>query len=490
MPASTSAYSVVIIGAGVSGICMGIRLRDQGIEDFLILERAPAVGGTWHDNTYPGACCDVPSLLYSYSFEPRPDWSRLYAPHDEIRAYLEHCVDRYGLGPRLRLGATVERADWIAPERCWRIRLQDGSELSARALVSGLGQLNLPHIPDFPGRDAFAGESFHSARWNHAIDLTGKRVAVIGSAASALQFIPEVARRASQLHVYQRSANYVLPRNDRAFSAREKSLFARFPSLQRLRRLFIYLRLELLMYPLMRANSRLIRRFWEWACRRYLEQEIDDPVLRAKLTPDYPAGCKRVLVSDNYYAAFRRDHVELVTSPITGMDAAGIVTEDGQARPVDVVIYGTGFRASDMLAAVDFHGENGRRLSEVWRGGAEAYRGVCVAGFPNFFMLYGPNTNLGSNSIIFMVERQCDYAAACIDKLLGHDLGSLTVNEDAMWAWNERLQAQMKDTVWVASCESWYKNAAGKVTNNWPRSTLAYWWQMRYPDFADFEMRA
>jgi cation diffusion facilitator CzcD-associated flavoprotein CzcO len=484
---SNKPHQVVIIGAGMSGLCMGIRLRQQGIDDFVILEQSAGVGGTWYDNTYPGACCDVASVLYSFSFEPNPYWSRKFSPHQEIRAYFEHCADKYGLRPRLRLNTAVVSAAFDAQRGLWRLELAGGEALEARVLVSALGQLNKPHIPDFPGAAAYTGESFHSARWNHELSLAGKRVAVIGNAASALQFIPHVAREAAQLYVYQRSANYVVKRNDRAYTEAEKRRFARHPWWQKLHRLAVYLRGDVIIYPAMLQRS-LLRPLWSKWCRDHLEEHIADPALRAQLTPDYPLGCKRILVADDYYQAFTRDNVELVTSAITGLDAEGVASADGQVRAVDVVIYGTGFRATEFLAGVDILGRDGVNLQQAWADGAEAYRGVCVAGFPNFFMLYGPNTNLGSNSIIFMVEQQVNYAVACIEKLFSHDLKSLDVNPRAMRDYNQGIQRDLEKTVWLASCDSWYKNASGKVVNNWPHSALAYWWHMRAPDFADFDM--
>jgi len=481
-------HSVVIIGAGMSGLCMGIKLRERGIDDFVILEKSPGVGGTWYDNTYPGACCDVPSVMYSYSFEPNPHWSRKFSPHNEIRAYFEHCADKYGLRSRLRLSTGVAAAEFDEVTGHWGITLENGETLRARALVSGLGQLNLPNTPEFPGAERYRGESFHSARWNHQLDLSGKRVAVIGNAASALQFIPHVAREAAQLYVYQRSANYVVKRDDRAYSDAEKRRFSRHPWWQKMHRLAVYLRGEFLFYPVLRTRSWL-RPLWQKWCREHMEENIQDSGLRAKLTPDFPVGCKRILVSDDYYQAFARNSVELVSSPITGIGEQGVESEDAVSRDVDVIIYGTGFRTTDMLSGVRFAGTGGQSLRDAWADGAEAYRGVCVAGFPNFYMLYGPNTNLGSNSIIFMVERQVDYALACIEKLLSHQLTSLDVNSKVMRSYNHRMQAELAKTVWVASCDSWYKNAAGKVVNNWPRSTLAYWWHMRAPDFSDFDMR-
>ncbi len=486
--ADENVLSTLIIGAGMSGICMGIKLAQRGISNFLIVEKSPEVGGTWYDNSYPGACCDVASVLYSYSFEPNPNWSRKFSPHDEIQAYFSNCVSKYQLAGRIRLNTGVTSARFDEALGIWRVQLEGGEELCAKVLVSGLGQLNRPKIPEFAGAASFAGESFHSARWRHDIDLSGKRVAVIGNAASALQFIPKVAACAERLSVYQRSANYVLKRNDRHYTAREKSNFKRYTWLQKLHRLRIYMQSEILFYPLMRAKSWLRSYYQKWT-REHLEEHIQDRELQRKLTPDYPVGCKRILVSDDYYQAFARPNVELVTSPITSISQAGVHSEDEVPRDVDVIIYGTGFEASEFLSGVEFYGTGGASLKEAWADGAEAYRGVSVAGFPNFFMLYGPNTNLGSNSIIFMVERQVNYIVRCVDKILSHQLTSLDVNKEVMRAYNDRMQGELAKTVWVASCDSWYKNDAGKVVNNWPRSTLAYWWHMRSPDFSDYEMR-
>ena len=481
-------HDVAIIGAGMSGICMGIALDKKGISDFLILEKSADVGGTWYDNTYPGACCDVPSVLYSFSFEPNPDWSRCYSPHAEIQAYFGHCADKYGLRDRLRLNTEVQSARYLAKEGGWELTFGDGEVLRVRAVVSGLGQLNQPNIPTFEGAENFKGESFHSARWRHDIDLSGKRVAVIGNAASALQFIPHIARQAEQVSVYQRSANYIIPRNDRALKGWEKTLFRRLPFTQKFMRLLIYLRQDWLLYPIMRGYS-LHRWLVLKLARSYMEKHISDPQLREKMWPDYTIGCKRALVSDDYFQAFNRDNVELVTSPIPGMDEIGVLSEDELERPADVIIYGTGFRATDLLSAVEFHGRDGNTLSQAWRDGAEAYRGVACRGFPNLFMLYGPNTNLGSSSIIFMVEQQSRYVARCIDKLLTHGLTSIEPRPDSQQSYNDRMQGELGGTVWVTDCDSWYKNDAGKVTLNWPRSTTAYRWHMRGPDFTDFELK-
>ncbi|MEM1112543.1 MAG: NAD(P)/FAD-dependent oxidoreductase [Pseudomonadota bacterium] len=487
--ATTWDHDVAIVGGGMSGICMGVALDRRGIRDFVILEKSADVGGTWLDNSYPGACCDVPSVLYSFSFAPNPDWSRKYSPQPEIQSYFSRCLDQFGLRQRLRTNAAVAAARYLDAEGGWELTLKDGATLRVRAVVSALGQLNLPNIPLFAGADSFSGEQFHSARWRHDIDLTGKRVAVIGNAASALQFIPHVARQAAQLHVYQRTANHVIPRNDRAFREWEKTLFRRFPFTQKLARLFIYLRQDGLLYPLMRG-SRPHRWLVERLARWNLERHIIDPRRRTQLWPDYVIGCKRVLVSDDYYQTFNRPKVELVTSSIRGIGREGVLTEDGVERPVDVIIYGTGFRATEMLSAVDFRGRGGQALAETWREGAEAYRGIACHGFPNLFILYGPNTNLGSSSIIYMVEQQSRYIARLIQKLLKHELTSLEPSRTAQQTYNDRLQGELAGTVWASECDSWYKNAAGRIVLNWPRSTTYYRWHMRSPDFVDYELGA
>jgi cation diffusion facilitator CzcD-associated flavoprotein CzcO len=477
---------VVVIGAGMSGLCMGVKLKEQGIDDFVILERAYDVAGTWHYNTYPGAGCDVPSVFYSYSFYLNPNWSRVYSLHDEIKDYFRDCAKHFGLYPHIQFNTEVTSASYDDSLGVWCVATADGQTIQARILVSGLGQLNVPFTPSILGRETFGGESFHSARWNHDCDLKGKRVAIIGNAASALQFIPHVVEEAEHVMVYQRSANYVVPRNDRPYTEAEQARFARFPWWQRLHRLGVFLRGEI-MYGAI-AN----KAFFQWLLARdaknNLEEHIKDPELRRKLTPNYPIGCKRILVSDNYYQAMAKPNLSLVTDPIDSIETEGVKTSGGEVLPADVLIFGTGFETTEIMAPVNFVGRDGISLKEAWCEGAEAYRGVCTAGFPNLFMLYGPNTNLGSNSIIFMVEQQVNYIVKCISKLFKHQLKAMEVNSDVLRAYNEKMQGDMAHTVWVGQCDSWYKNAAGKVTNNWPNSATNYFFHMREPDFSDFDL--
>jgi cation diffusion facilitator CzcD-associated flavoprotein CzcO len=479
--------TVVILGAGMSGICMAIKLRQAGVDDVLILEKSPGPGGTWHDNSYPGACCDVASHLYSFSFEPKPDWSRAFAPQAEIQAYFQHCTRKYQLEGLIRYDTEVKTARFDDAAGEWEIVDSSGASLRCKILVSALGQLNQPHIPAFKGAGDFRGESFHSARWDHSVDLAGKKVAVIGNAASAIQFIPPLTQQAEKVYVYQRSANYIVPRNDRSYSEPEKQRYRDHPWLLKLSRLGWYLRQELIMFGAM-FNGSLRQRLVKAGALKYMQQEISDPAMREQLTPDYPLGCKRILVSDDYYQALASAELELVSSPITGIAADGVQTADETARDVDVIIYGTGFNATDFLASVDITGLGGESLAQRWAAGAEALHGVAIPNFPNLFLLYGPNTNLGHNSIIFMVEAQVGYIVQCIDKMLAHDLKTLTAREEASQRFNQQLQSALAATVWGGECGSWYKNADGKITNNWPHSSLRFALSMRSPDFTEYDM--
>ena len=477
---------VVILGAGMSGLCMAIKLREAGINRFEIIEKNSDVGGTWHENTYPGACCDVPSTLYSFSFEPNPDWSRTYSPQIEIKRYFEHCADKYALRPHIRFNCEAVSADYQQDDGHWVVTLANGEQLCSRILISGIGQLNRPNIPHFDGAEQFKGEAFHSARWNHDLDLNGKRIAVIGSAASAIQLIPHLAKQAEQLYVYQRSASYIIPRGDKAYSATAKRLFRKFPWTQKVLRLYYYLRQDYFTFGAMLAGS-LRGKIIKWMTSQYLNASISNPDLRAVLRPDYPLGCKRVLVSDDFYQAFEEDGAEVVTSPISGMNSEGVITNDSIKRPVDVIVYATGFQATDFLVPLTVHGENGVELNAVWRDGAEAHRGVALAGFPNFYMLYGPNTNLGHSSIIYMVEKQVGYLMQCITKTLKEDLRSLQPTTDAQQAFNTRMQSALADTVWGGDCGSWYKNASGKIINNWPYTTTRFGREMKTVDFDEYQ---
>ncbi len=456
---------------------MAIRLRQAGVESFTLYEKGHGVGGTWRDNAYPGAGCDIPSHLYSFSFHPSSEWSRHYAEQPEILRYLEGCVERYGLADRIRFGTEIVRARFDDDALVWRLEARDGQVFIADVLVSGLGQLNRPSIPRLAGASSFGGRAFHSARWEHGYGLSGQRVAVVGTGASAVQFVPRIARDARRVTIFQRSPNWILPRNDAAYSERTKRLFRRAPVLQRLHRAGIYWGSEVRFLALEGRTQKVFGPIMQHVAKRHLEEQVSGPALRAKLLPGYPIGCKRVLVSDDYYPALARPNVEVVTAPIERVTRDGIVTTDGTEWPADTLIYGTGFESLDFLAPLDVVGARAARLSDAWKDGAEAYLGMTVAGFPNLFILYGPNTNLGHNSIIFMIECQTDYVLEGIQRI--HALrdggrASMEVRPEVMDAYNRDVQLRMRSTVWEGGCDSWYKTASGKVTNNWPRFTFEY----------------
>jgi cation diffusion facilitator CzcD-associated flavoprotein CzcO len=479
---------IAIIGAGVSGLCAAIQLKRAGFEDVTIFEKSDGVGGTWHDNTYPGCACDTPSHLYSFSFEPNPGWSRIWAEQPEILAYFNRCADKYDLRRRIRFNTEVRAARFDSERQEWRLSLPGGEEARAHILISGLGQLNVPAWPDIPGMADFAGTSFHSAGWNRTHDLTGERVAVIGNGASATQFIPRIAPQVERLTVFQRSANWVAPKEDAPYSEAQKRAFARSPLRRKLHRLTIFLRFEFRFASFFKKS--LLRPMFEKQLRAFLRHHVPDEALRAKLTPDYPAGCKRILLSYDYYPALNRPNVEVVDEPIERIVADGLVTRDGRHHPADTIIYGTGFQTTRFLSAVEIVGADGVSLAQAWRDGAEAHRGVAVAGFPNFFMLYGPNTNLGHASIIFMIEAQVRYVVRCLRRMRRRRLGYIAVTPEAMARYNRRIQRQLGRMVWDAGCGSWYKTASGKITNNWPRFAFEYALSMRRPRWREYELRA
>jgi cation diffusion facilitator CzcD-associated flavoprotein CzcO len=479
---------VIIIGSGFGGLCMAIQLERAGIDSFTILEKADRIGGTWRDNTYPGAACDSPAFAYCFSFEQKTDWSRKWAPQPEILAYMEHCARKYHLIPHVRFGTEVADARFDAEAGVWRVRTTTGETMEAEVLVSAVGQLNRPAHPDIPGLDRFAGVTFHSARWRHDRDLTGKNVVVIGNAASAIQFIPQIAPRVKRLTIFQRSANWMIARNDRAYTEREKRLFARFPLLARLHRWWLWFTYEQ-RFPVFRQN-RLFSRMMTRVAEQNLRELVTDPALQRVLVPDYPIGGKRILISDDYYQALGRDNVEVVTSAIDRVTENTLVTRDGRTFPADVVIVATGFESTSFLVPMRIEGLHGRVLEEVWKDGAEAYLGITVAGFPNFFMLYGPNTNLGHNSIIFMIECQVHYIMDCLRALEERDLACIDVRPEVMRAYNEALRKVLDRTVWAKIGKSWYKRADGRITNNWSGTTVAYWWKTRRADLALYHQKA
>ncbi|NKF22105.1 flavin-containing monooxygenase [Solimonas marina] len=473
-PGGHAPLSVVVIGAGFSGIGMGVALRRAGIEDFVIVERATDVGGVWRDNHYPGAACDVPSHLYSFSFEPKADWTHVFARQPEIADYLRHCADKYGLLPHIRFGTAVRGAQYDEATQLWTVRLADGHQLVTRLLVSGVGQLSRPALPSIPGIEDFQGHSFHSADWDTRYELAGKRVAVIGTGASAIQFVPAIAPQVASLTVFQRSPAWMMKRPDRPYRAIEKRAFAEIPALAKLHRLGIYLKYESRALAFTRFKS-LMKPAVALPFHRLLRRQVQDPALRRKLTPDYPIGCKRILLSSDYLAAIARPNVELVIDGIRRVTATGVEAVDGRHHQVDAIIYGTGFAATEFLAPMTITGRAGVDLNAAWRDGAAAYLGMAVPGFPNFFMLYGPNTNLGHNSIVYMLESQIAHVMRCIAQMRDSGAATVEVKPERHTRYNARVQQRLGATVWNG-CKSWYVDANGHNSTNWPGFTFSYRW--------------
>lgn len=470
--------SVAVIGAGLGGLCAAIKLKQAGFEDVVILEKAAAVGGTWRDNSYPGCACDTPVALYQFSFAPHFGWSHLFPRAHEVRRYAEELCDNFGLRPHLRLGDEAVSAVWDEAAQLWTLTTRAGKTYRAQAIVSALGQLNRPQLPEIAGRDSFDGPAFHSARWDHSVKLAGKRVAVIGSAASAVQLIPEVAQEAAHLTVFQRTPNWVIPRMDRPITDEEKALYMTDPemalSIGARQRQLIYDNADHFLWQAF-AFSKAGRAAYTRLALNHLAEQIADPGLRAKLTPDYPIGCKRILITDDFYPALTRPNVSLVTERIATIAPGGVVTADGRTHAADALVYATGFETTGWHWSLDVTGRGGRHLSSAWKEAPEAYLGVTVAGFPNMFILYGPNTNLGHNTITFMIERQVEYAVQALSHLRETGSASLEVTAAAQTRFNRELQAQLAKTTWAdPHCRSWYKTADGRITQNWSSHTRDY----------------
>ena len=466
--------SVLIMGTGFSGLCMAIRLKQSGVNDFIILERAADVGGTWRDNHYPGCACDVQSHLYSYSFEPNPDWSRQFAPQPEIWAYLRRCAEKYGILPHIRYNANVVASRFDEATSTWVVATQDGREFKGQVFVSGAGALSNPLTPKIEGMDTFEGEMFHSAHWRHDVDLQGKRVAVIGSGASAIQFVPQIAPKVSRLDYFQRTAPWVVPKPDWQRSEWAKRITRILPFTQTLHRWSTYWILEGRVLGF--VISPKIMKVLEFEGRRHIHKYVKDPVKRKALTPNFSAGCKRVLVSNNYYPALARDNVRIVTDDIQRISPKGVVTADGVEHPADVIVLGTGFKVQDLVPHGAYTGQGGRDLSEVWKkqGGPEAFLGISVSGFPNLFFLMGPNTGLGHSSMVYMIESQVQYVLDAILTMRQADVALVNVRPEAQEKFVANMQSRLKGTVWASGCKSWYVNESGKNTALWPGFTFRY----------------
>lgn len=477
LPAATTPITrckIAIIGTGFSGLGMAMRLKQRGEEDFLLFEKDQGVGGTWRVNNYPGCACDVQSHLYSFSFEPNPNWTRMFARQPEIRSYLEACWMKYGLQEKTRLSCEITRLSWDEPEQRWRIEDRHGRHYSAQFVVSGMGGLSTPAIPTLNGLENFAGARFHSQQWDHDYNLTGKRVAVIGTGASAIQFVPQIQPRVAHLDLYQRTPPWIMPKPDRAISAREQGRFRRFPLLQKAWRGALYGMLESRVIGF--SLSPRLMKFAAEIAKRHLHKHVQDPALRATLTPDYVMGCKRVLISNDYYPALTRPNVTVISSGIREIRANSIVDLDGTERPVDAIIFRTGFTPSDPLPRGVIFGRDGVDLLDTWPLGPEAYKGTLTAGFPNLFFLMGPNTGLGHNSMVYMIESQIGYVLGALEHLQRDGLSSLEVRAEAQRRFNGTLQNDLGNTVWNAGgCKSWYLHPlSGRNCTVWPGFTWRF----------------
>lgn len=475
---------VLVIGAGFGGLAAAYELSRDGLAEVTVLEKAHDIGGVWRENTYPGAACDVPSNLYSYSFARKTDWGRRYAEQPDILGYIHDTADRFGLRKLVRTGVEVTSAQFDESTATWRVTTSSGDVFEADVLVPAVGQLSRPALPNIPGLDTFAGPSFHSAQWRHDVDLAGKRVAVLGTGASAIQFVPRIRQTAGHVTVFQRSAPYVVPKVDRAYTDKHHAAFAKVPGFAAAMRGAIWETTELLGLALTRVAP--LARVLQALASANLKRHIKDPVLRAKLTPDYPIGCKRVLFSSDWYPALACDNVSVETDAITEVTPTGVRTADGRLHEVDVIVYGTGFKATEFLAPMTITGRDGRDLHAEWAQGARAHLGMAVPGFPNMFLIYGPNTNLGSSSIILMMEQQAGYIRQITAELARRGMGrAFEVRRDVEEAYDAAVQSRLENGVWT-TCDSWYRTESGRVTTNWPGLVHEYQHRTRVAAIEDY----
>ena len=474
---------IVIIGAGFGGLGTAIELVRHGFTDVTVLEKADTIGGVWRDNTYPNAACDVPSNLYSWSFATNPDWGHRYSRRAEILEYIDRVVTELGVGDLVRTGVEVTGAAYDEDTATWRVETDTGETLTADFLVAAVGQLSRPVIPDLPGRDSFAGPAFHSAQWDHGVDLTGKRVAVIGTGASAIQFVPGIQPLAGHVTVFQRSAPYVVPKPDVAYSSTRRGIYRRAPRTQAFGRNLTWVLSEQLNKSL--TGTAPMKKVMEAGWHVLLRTQVRNPELRAKLKPDYPIGCKRLLFSNDWYPALVQPNVDVVTHGVVEVLPDGVRSSDGTVHPADVVVYGTGFAATEFLAPMKIQGTGGQSLDDAWADGARAYFGICVPGFPNLGLVYGPNTNLGGSSIINMMESQSGFIRQLVEQV--RDGGSIAVRPEVEEEFDDEVQRRLRDSVW-GGCASWYRDAGGRVTTNWPGTVTEYKQRTARVDPASFEI--
>jgi cation diffusion facilitator CzcD-associated flavoprotein CzcO len=476
---------VAIIGAGFGGLGVAIRMQQQGLNDFVIYERAGDVGGVWRDNVYPGAACDVPSHLYSFSFEPKPDWGRTFGPQQEIYRYLRHCADKYKLREKIKFNTSLSDMTFCEASGTWKLTFADGNKRRARSVVMAIGALNVPQYPEIKGVDSFGGKVMHTAEWDQEYSLDGKRVAVIGTGASAIQVIPSIQSVVSDLHVFQRTPPWVMPKSDKPVTPARQRLYRRWPIVQRTVRNLQYLFMESLV-PAFMWDS-FLTRFGEAMGRRYLGKVIRDPVLRKKLSPNYAMGCKRVLLSDDYYPALAKRNVNVCVEGIDKIDETAICTSDGKRHEVDAIVFATGFKVPVSGAPIPIRGVGGRLLEKDWAIGSEAYKGVAVSGYPNMLYVMGPNTGPGNTSVIFYIESQINYILKYLKTLRKNQNKYLDLKPMVQREFNADIQERFKGTTWTSGCNSWYLTKDGKNTTLWPSFSWQYRLTTRHFSVSEYE---
>lgn len=476
----------VIVGAGFGGLCMAIKLKQAGSTDFVILEKGADVGGTWRDNTYPGAACDVQSHLYSYSFEGNPEWSMRYPGWKEIQDYIHETTDKYQIRPYIHYDSEVTAAEFNEKVGRWLVTLSDGTQINAKYFVMATGPLHVPSVPDIPGLKNFKGKTFHSSQWDHNYDLRGKNIVSIGTGGSAIQYLPEIAPQVKTLSVFQRTAAWVLPRDVRSYSDLDKMLFRKFPLIRKLHRLRLYATNEARVFPIIHAR---LAKGIQLVAKTFLNLQIKDKKLRKQLTPDYVIGCKRILISNKYFPMFNRDNVDLITDGIKEIREHSVVDSLGKEHPADAIIFGTGFVTDPRIYMKDFKltGLPGRDLQEDWKNGAEAFYGISVNGYPNMFQLVGPNTGLGHNSIIYMIENQVNYIVKCMKQMKQKGAAYMDLKANVQTSFNIDVQQRQVGTVWASGCQSWYQQADGRNVVIWPGTTWRYHQELKHMDFAVYD---
>ena len=476
-------HKVIIVGSGFSGICMGIKLKEAGIQDFIILEKAKSLGGTWRENTYPGAECDIPSALYSYSFVSYPDWEYKWSLQPQILSYLEICAEEYGIISHIHFEQEVTSTSW-QESKSWQVSTTTDT-FESQHVVFATGQLHHPSTPSWPGQGLYEGPTWHSAKWNHDVDLSDKRVGVIGNAASAIQFIPEIAKEVKELTIFQRSANWILPKQDRLYKDWEKTLVRKLPFLLKIYRFRIWM-LGGGLFFMMKGDRTPIRSLYQYLTKRYIRKEIKDEDLQQKLIPKFRMGAKRVLFSDTYYQALAKSHVHLTDARISSWTTKGLMTDDDQEHVLDVIICATGFQTQPLLDKLDITGRDGLHLRKYWKEGPKNYLGMTMSNFPNLFLMYGPNTNLGHNSIIIMSEAQANYIIQCISELDRQQKNQIEVKPNSIDVYYHRIQERLKKMIWSSIEGSWYQNKQGVQTLNWPGRTWEYIRRTKKVDFREY----